>query len=269
MRGYLVGLLAIAFAGAYPSKGLPQSEGVNEQAEYIIEDIQGSDVQVLEDGSQNWEKAQEGQEVESGDQVKTGDNSQANLMLESETTVHLDSNSTIKVDQVTSNENGGFLSRLDMLAGNLLADVKKNLQESNSTFEVDANGVVCGVRGTAFEVGFNGGEIQTSTHEGKVEVVDRDHQSHFVEAGNASTFNNGHFRLERRLERKEMDRFQQWRQYRKQIFVKRLRRLKDIVEHRRMMWKRHTPHPGNRPGVRFGREKRQLKRQRMERRNQP
>ncbi len=235
-------LFAVAFMG-HPSAGIPQTQDQAQPVEYVIEDIKGQDVQVLEDGSKSWTPAQEGQEVESGDQVKTGNNCEATLTLESDTTVHMDPNSTLKVDQVVSNDAGGFLSRLEMLAGNLLADVKKNLQESHSTFEVSANGVVCGVRGTAFEVGWDGTDLRTATHEGKVEVVDQDHQSHFVEAGNVSLFNRGHFRLQRRMERLESQRFQQWRQYRKAVFQKRLQRLKDIREHRRQAWRRQAPHP--------------------------
>lgn len=232
--------------------------------EYVIEDIQGSDIQVLEDGSKTWAPAQEGQEIESGDQVKTGNNTEATLTLESDTTVHMDPNTTLSVDQIAPNENGGFLSRLEMIAGNILADVKKNLLESRSTFEVSANGVVCGVRGTAFEVGWDGEDLKTATHEGKVEVMDKDHHSTFVEAGNASLFHQGHFRLQRRLERRETQRFQQWRQYRKNIFQKRLQRLKDIREHRRQAWKRMNPHAKGR----WGKAKRQEQNQHPERRFQ-
>jgi ferric-dicitrate binding protein FerR (iron transport regulator) len=250
----------------YPSPVFSQTAAEVQPVEYVIEDIQGPDVQVLEEGSKTWVAAQEGQVVESGDQVKTGNNSQATLTLESDTTVHLDPNSTVKVDQIAPNETGGFLSRLEMIAGNLLADVKKNLQDSHSTFEINANGVVCGVRGTAFEVGWDGNDLRTATHEGKVEVLDKDHVSHFVEAGNASTFNKGHFRLQRRLEPREMARFQQWRQFRKNVFQKRLQRLQAIREHRRPIWQRHTPHPGGRPSAHWGQGKRKWNPQRPERR---
>jgi hypothetical protein len=264
-RWVIYGMLSslMFFGGTY--RGFSQTAGEVQPVEYVIEDIQGSDVQVQEDGSKTWEAAQEGQEVESGDKVKTGSDSQATLTLESDTAVHLDPNSTLKIDQIVSNNNGGFLSRMEMLAGNLLADVKKNLQDSHSSFEVSANGVVCGVRGTAFEVGWNGTDLRTATHEGKVEVVDKDHISHFVEAGNASTFNQGHFRLQRRLERQETARFQQWRQYRKIVFQKRIQRIQSIREHRRQPWQRRTAHPGNR----WGQGKRKWNQPRSEKHYQP
>jgi ferric-dicitrate binding protein FerR (iron transport regulator) len=233
-------------------------------AEYVIEDIKGSDMRVLEEGSKTWAPAQEGQVLESGDQVKTGNNTEATLTLESETTVHLDPNTTLSVDQIAPNENGGFLSRLEMIAGNILADVKKNLAESHSSFEISANGVVCGVRGTAFEVGWDGEDLRTATHEGKVEVVDQDHHSSFVEAGKASLFHQGHFKLQRRLERRETQRFQQWRQFRRAIIQKRLQRLRDIREHRREAWRRMNPHPKNG----WGKARRQDKNQHTERRIQ-
>jgi len=248
MHIWMAGVLTAIALGICPSRALSQTQETIPPIEYVIEDIQGTEVQVLEEGSKVWAPAQEGEVVESGDQVKTGNQSEATLTLESDTTVHLDPNSTVKISQIDSNNTGGFLSKLEMLAGNLLADVKKNLQDSHSTFEVSANGVVCGVRGTAFEVGWDGNDLRTATHEGKVEVVDQDHISHFVEAGNASTFNRGHFRLQRRLERRETDRFQHWRQFRKGVFLKRLKRLMDIRMNRRPAWQRRTPHPGKRWG---------------------
>ena len=93
-------MAAVVFGG-YPSLGLSQGAEQVQPVEYIIEDIQGPDVQVLEEGSKTWEAAQEGQVVESGDQVKTGKNSEATLTLESDTTVHMDPDSTVKVGQIS------------------------------------------------------------------------------------------------------------------------------------------------------------------------
>lgn len=228
---------------AYPHPGLSQTSNAtpasSEPVEYIIEDIQGN-VRVLEEGAKDWEAAQEGQVVESGDEVKVGDNSEATLMMQSETAVHLSADTDMKVDQIEANGTGGFLSHLEVFAGNILADVKKHLEESRSTFEVESSGVVCGVRGTAFEVSAQNGTAQVATHEGAVEVGNGA-ESHMVNAGNFSEFQRGKFQSTRRLDRREMDRFAKWREFRKRVFQKRFQRLQDIRNHKRTAWVRKHP----------------------------
>jgi ferric-dicitrate binding protein FerR (iron transport regulator) len=217
-----------------------QTSAGGEPVEYVLEDIQGT-VQVLEDGAKNWEAAQEGQVLETGDEIKVGDSSEATLTLQSETTVHLSAGTDMKVEQIEANQTNGFLSHLQVLAGSLLADVKKHLEESQSSFEIESNGVVCGVRGTAFEVNAVGDTAEVSTHEGSVEVGNGT-ESHMVAAGNFSSFQRGRFLMQRRLDRSEMDRFQKWRAFRQVVWKKRLQRLADIRAHRRAPWKRHHPH---------------------------
>src|ERR1039458_3847198 len=94
----------------------PEPQG----APYIIEDIQGNGVQVLEGGAKDWERAEEGQSVETGDEIKIGQGSEATLMLESETSVHLREGTDLKVEQIQANETNGFLSRLQIFAGSIL-----------------------------------------------------------------------------------------------------------------------------------------------------
>lgn len=226
-----------------PLSGIPETTpavGQADPVEYVIEDIQGPQVQVLEEGETQWEAAQEGQVVDTGDEVKVGDKSEVTLMMQNETSVHLNENTDLKVEQITANETGGFMSRLQVLAGLVLADVKKHLEDSHSTFEVESNGVVCGVRGTAFEVSAQDGDSQVSTHEGKVEVASGG-ESHMVTEGNASSFKKGRFQLLRRLNQDEIRRFQKWRAARQAIRQKRLQRLNDILHHKRQPWQRKHP----------------------------
>ena len=234
---------------------------------YTIEQLQGGNIQVLEAGASQWEAAAEGQEVEAGDEVKVGGGSQAVLMLGSETSLHLDENSDMKVDQLSSNDTGGFFSHLEILAGRLLSDVKKNLQDSHSSFEVESNGVVCGVRGTAFEVSAQGDDSEVSTHEGEVEVSGGG-ETHRVSAGNFSSFKRGRFLLLRRLDRLEAQRFQRWRTIRPLLFKRRLLRLEAIRNHARQPWIRKHPRMGmGKPflkrDVEKKREKRRLLRKKM------
>jgi hypothetical protein len=218
----------------------PDTAAQTNSMEYVIEDIHGSNVQVLEEGETQWETAVEGQTADSGDEIKVGAGSEATLVLENETSVRLSENSDMKVENIAPNATGGFLSRLRVMAGLLLADVKKNLQDSHSTFEVESNGVVCGVRGTAFEVNAQGDSSQVFTHEGKVEVASGN-ESHLVTAGNLSAFKSGKFQLQRRLERAEIQRFQKWRAFRRIVWQKRLQRIQAIKNHTRQPWQRRHP----------------------------
>ncbi len=245
-----------------PLNGMSQADNTGtpapEPVEYVIESIQGN-VQVLEDGAKDWETALEGQVVESGDEIKTGDNSEATLMMQSDTAVHLSADSDMKVDQIGANDTGGFLSHLVVFTGNILADVKKHLEESHSTFEVEASGVVCGVRGTAFEMTTQNGTAQVATHEGSV-AVGNGTETHMVDAGNLSEFHNGSFRSQRKLDRNEIKRFQKWREFRKVVLRKRIQRLEDIRNHRRAAWVRKHPHAPKELLKHEKRKKRQLRR---------
>jgi ferric-dicitrate binding protein FerR (iron transport regulator) len=237
----LIGLLVNLFAPFTRISIADDQTGTSgDPVEYVLEDIRGT-VQVLEDSAKNWETAEEGQVLETGDEIKVGENSEATLTLQSETTVHLSAGTDMKIEQIEANQTNGFLSHLQVLAGSLLADVKKHLDESHSTFEIESNGVVCGVRGTAFEVNAIGDTAEVSTHEGLVEVGNGT-ESHMVGAGNFSSFQRGRFLMQRRLDRSEMDRFQKWRAFRQIVWKKRLQRIADLRAHRRAPWKRHHPH---------------------------
>jgi hypothetical protein len=210
-----------------------------EPVQYVLEDIQGSNVQVLETGTDQWAAGEEGEVLESGDEIKVGDGSEATLTLQADTSVHLDAGTDLTVAQIDDNHQGGFLSRLKITAGRILADVRKNLQDSQSSFEVDANGVICGVRGTAFEVEANGDDVQTLTHEGTVEVKNGS-QDNLVHEGNAFSFRHGRFMAQRLLDRDEIGRFQKWRAFRAHVFEKRRLRFENIHKGLRRAWVRRA-----------------------------
>ena len=213
------------------------NDSASDPVEYAVEDIQGGNVQVLESNSKTWDPAQEGQILESGDEIRTGNNSEVTLTLQSDTQVHLSANSDLKVGQIEPNSTNGFLSHLVVLAGTILSDVKKNLLESHSSFEIEANGVVCAVRGTAFEVSNHNGDVETATHEGKVETLSGG-ESHFVTEGSAASFKGRMYRGIRQMRTEEMNRFQRWRSMRLRIRSKRMQRIGDIRMGRRKAWMR-------------------------------
>jgi ferric-dicitrate binding protein FerR (iron transport regulator) len=231
---FALGFLLINFSIVHAQTS---NDNASDPVEYAVEDIQGANVQVLENNSQTWDPAQEGQILESGDEIRTGNNSEATLTMQSDTQVHLSANSDLKVSQIEPNSTNGFLSHLVVLAGVILSDVKKNLLESHSSFEIEANGVVCAVRGTAFEVSNNNGDVETATHEGKVETLSGG-ESHYVTEGSAASFKGRTYQGLRRLRTEEMNRFQRWRGVRLRIRNKRMQRIRDIRMGRRQAWMR-------------------------------
>lgn len=255
---FIFGLTCLLFFLAGIKKASLASDEAQAATEYLIEDIQGTNVQVLEEGQSKWEPAEEGQVLESGDEIKTGAGCEATLMLQSETSVRLSEKSALKVERIEANEAGGFLSRLKMSVGHLLADVKKNLQNSRSVFEIESNGVVCGVRGTAFEMTSEGDDVQTATHEGEVEVAGLG-QPQRVKAGDFSLFKARKFHLLRRLDRMETQRFQKWRAVRQLVLQKRMKRIEAIRTHKRKAWIRRHPRLQN-PALRNGLRKQWIKR---------
>jgi hypothetical protein len=184
---------------------------------YFIDDIQGEgNVQILKEGDKDWQKAKIGTRLEEGDRILAGDDTEVVLSLKSETLIHLDEDTEMTVTRLAENPSDGFLSRLKLLTGSLLSDVKKNLGESRSSFEVEAGGVVCGVRGTVFEVSANGDQIETSTDEGIVQV-DTSKGSQQVKAGDTCSAARGRSPSLFTSSEQTKARFQSWKHIRDRL----------------------------------------------------
>ena len=183
---------------------------------YVVEDIEGSgQVKILKEGSEKWMRAKEGQGLEEGDKIQVGADTEVVLILKSETLVHLNSNTELTVTRLAENKSEGFLTRLQLWTGQVLSDVKKNLEKSNSSFEVEAGGVVCGVRGTAFEVDKNGDDVETTVHEGTVDVR-AGNSTRQVQAGQNCKCSKGNFHSQRPSSASARQRFQQWKDLKEQ-----------------------------------------------------
>jgi hypothetical protein len=214
MLGFSSGLLRAATAESITQGSL----------RYTVEDLQGNASLTKEDGST--EALKEGSEIHSGDQIQLENDAQAVLMLNDETTVQLGAGVRLRVEQLEMNPQNGFFSKMKLLGGRILSQVQK-LGISRSKFEVEAGGVVCGVRGTAFEVELHGGDVETRTHEGEVSA-ESDGKIESVKAGRACTFRRGLIRMRRRLDRTEMDRYAKWKELRLSVREKRHKRLRNL-----------------------------------------
>jgi ferric-dicitrate binding protein FerR (iron transport regulator) len=239
MRILSAALTLLVLGTTQTLRGGEPTPGTAAPMEYVLEDLQGN-VQVREGGTSTWTRAEEGQVLEAGDQVRTGDGSQAALSLAGETNLQLGPKGDLTVEEIANNGQGGFVSRLKLLTGRFLADVKKNIAANRSTFEVEANGVVCGVRGTVFEIMADPDHFDLSVHEGGVQVQEGKNPR-LVKSGQAASYRLGRFLLLRKLGRHEGARFQEWRKFRRTVLLKRTQRLEDVRKNIRKPWKRRHP----------------------------
>ncbi len=138
---------------------------------YSVENIDGAEqVWIQKSGTPDWVSAKEGDNLQEGDSIKVGKYTTVVLNLKKDTFVQAGQNTQLQVKQLADQGDAGFLTRIALQAGRILSDVRKNLAQTGSSFEVESGGVVCGVRGTVFEISNTGGDVETTTHEGSVEM---------------------------------------------------------------------------------------------------
>lgn len=210
-----------------PTSLVPTPTPTPEPMAYILENIKGA-VLIIPAGSTKSEPAEEEQVVEAGDEVVTRDNSEASLTLNEMTMFHLSANSDVKVSELKPNASKGFISRLKLIAGKVLSEVEK-LGESRSSFEIEAGGVVCGVRGTSFEVQVQRDQVSAYTFEGSVEMR-REKLKQLVKANHRGAFSRKKkaFLSQRLLTSAEKKHYKDWSKTRNRIRQKRIDRTKLI-----------------------------------------
>jgi hypothetical protein len=209
---------------------LPSPTPSGPPMEYEVEELQGT-VLALLDGATDPVTVEEGETLETGDTLIALDNSQATLNLNDVTAVHVSEGTTVKIADLEPNATQGFISRLELTSGKILSEVEK-LDASHSTFEVESGGVVCGVRGTAFEVQNQDGQVITNTFHGAVEV-DKDNVSQLVKGGehSAFVFNKNGFLAKRKLNGSENNRYKAWGRIYKHARQRRSQRMRWIKTH--------------------------------------
>jgi len=196
--------------------------------QYSIEDIKGTAL-IIPAGSTIPETAEEGEAVETGDNLLTKEDSEITLALNDNTLIHIPADSQIRVVDLSPNTIHGFSSRIELILGNILSEVEK-LNESKSSFEIEAGGVVCGVRGTAFEVQNRDGNVSTSTYHGVV-VMKKGAHIQTVRTNDHSTFSlkQTHFLPQRSLTLAEKKRYKVWQKTKTAVQQKRAIRMNNGV----------------------------------------
>lgn len=139
------------------------------------------------------QKAIKGQAVHPGDTVQVEYNSKATVGLPDGSSLDIGANSRLTITSLSipSPQRKNFSFKL--LLGDLLAQVKK-LATSNSSFEVEAGGTVCGVRGTKFHMDFNPQtkQLDLNVLDGVVGAASGGTTQVFSK-GQGGRFINGHF----------------------------------------------------------------------------
>ena len=219
-------LAALAFACTAGRSLCAASDG-SDEGSYTIQDLEG-DVTLLPAGQDRPVLAREGVELNEGDQLRVGADSEATLTLGDDQVVRLEPGTKVTLDRSREIGTTGFWSRFKLAAGDLMAEAK-HLLEKRSKFEVAAGGVVCGVRGTVFEVGQAGQKTQVLTYEGNV-AADGPGVSESVGSGQCGVLLKGQKMRRRALTPKEKARLALWRKFREAIREKRQARLENRLQ---------------------------------------
>jgi hypothetical protein len=135
-------------------------------------------------------KVAKGDGVFPGETVQVGSKSQAQVTLFDGSTLDLSADSKITLSKLQQPSSNDKVISMKLALGKVFAQVKK-LFSAKSSFEIEAGGVVCGVRGTAFTLNFDGkNKLDLEVLEGKVSTTSGGNTL-FFGAGQHCHFVNG------------------------------------------------------------------------------
>ncbi len=137
-------------------------------AQCLLASVTGP-VTVAGPGSQPTRSAQEGTVLAEGERVFTSKNASAVLKFFDGSRIALGPDTDFSITRLRKLPNLGKIMRFKMALGKLLAQAAK-LGSSKSAFEIEAGGVVCGVRGTEFTMDYEpaSGKLDLRVSEGSV-----------------------------------------------------------------------------------------------------
>jgi hypothetical protein len=164
-----LGLFLPFFTGMNPVSAQSASKG-------ILESMNGA-VSLAGPGTQPARLAHRGEEITEGERIHTGPGSTATLLFFDDSRMDLRPLTGLSISQITTQPNQGKILRFKLALGSLMAKVTK-LLSAHSAFEIEAGGVVCGVRGTQYSMDYDPGseKLNLKVDEGSVYA-----QSHGVE----------------------------------------------------------------------------------------
>lgn len=148
-----------------PAQTPAEGDDTGQQVQLFVAQIKGQ-VYVVHNGSQH--QANPPEPLAENDEIKTDADSKGYLEFQNGGVVEVGPNSDVQVSQLDTT-GSDFKARFLLAWGKLKAKVMK-LTTSSSSFEVEAGGVVAGVRGTVFGVDYDKTQkqVDAQTFEGSI-----------------------------------------------------------------------------------------------------
>lgn len=205
--------LALSSNFAWADGSTPQNISDQLPIGYVLDQIQGTAL-ILPPGGAKPVIAEADVTVQPGDEIITKPDSEVSLAFNDSAMVRISGGSEVKVEELDRPDKNSFVSRLKLITGLVLSQVAK-LGQGRSSFEVETGGVVCGVRGTVFEVQKDKNLVQSNTYEGVVEMKNKDGSAQKVPADRHSAFDTDQqlFLIQSVLTKKEQERYRDWQKY--------------------------------------------------------
>jgi hypothetical protein len=172
------------------------------------------------------------------DEIKTGSDGTAYLEFQNGTVVQAGPNSDTTVKQLDTTGDD-FKARFLLALGRLKAQVKK-LTTAKSSFEIEAGGVVAGVRGTVFGVDYDKtkSQVDAETYEGSI-FTRSGGQEQIVEKGYSMAIEKNIFSPKSPLTGQQMNSFHDFVDVSGQLEQKKKQMLQDM--HNQIMQKVPVP----------------------------
>jgi len=148
-------------------------------------------VQIKNANGKKSRMAQKNSTVLVGERVVTDNGSKATLQLFDGSEVEVSPNTDFQLSKMQQPNPQDKILQFKLFLGQLFAKVKK-LASAKSSFEIEAGGVVCGVRGTQYSYSYDPNKHIVTVHvnEGTV-FVNANGQTYLFTSGQTATFTNG------------------------------------------------------------------------------
>ena len=151
MRKKLLSILVLSILLISTLAGCSGGGGGSQTCTLTMFAITGSDVSVMEAGTNNWIEAQVGMSLEHGDTIRCGNSSTAEITFRDGSTIDLEAGTEIKVDSLACSYTGSVTIVLAQTIGSIIFRVTKVIDPA-SRYEVDTPAGAATVRGSAMRV---------------------------------------------------------------------------------------------------------------------
>jgi hypothetical protein len=169
LRPFLLLTLVFLYTPLFAADSLTADSSVNPN-QAIFKSVQG-DVRVKIPKHKKLKPALKDMVLVEGDKVVTGLDGTAVLRMFDGSEVAVSSDTQFQIAHLEKNEAGDKILQFKLLLGKVISTVEK-LTTSRSSFEIEAGGVVCGVRGTQFSMLINAitQQLEVAVQKGSVFV---------------------------------------------------------------------------------------------------